>query len=256
LSLLDRDYLSVYPLSIAYDNVSDKVIVGLIGGIGILKGDNITDIVRMPGIVSSLAVNNIGNIYVVGYNLSANRGFFSILDNNFTVKLEDNFSTFFNFVSYINGKTYIGGDGCILIYQNSTFSKITYLGEDFYGMAYDPINDLVYVAAHSLYGPDFVLVIKGTNIVGRIYGVVTPIDIIFNPVSKLIFVSNFFSGTLSIISPGKPPEGNTQEVTLPSNSYVSSTSSMGINMLKIIIILTIALFFIASLFLRKLKRFG
>lgn len=131
-----------------------------------------------------------------------------------TYSLELN--TFPNSLLLEENEILVGTDGYILEINLALniVGNISLYGGKIEGMAYDSNNDLVYAAVDSLYGQDYVLVLNNLSPIGEINVGITPVDVVFDPVSNYVFVSNFFDGTVAIISQGCPTQVNSS-VSLP-----------------------------------------
>jgi len=246
LTVIKTINVKYYPLSVmAYNG---EIYIGTYNGIGILKGDNISIITKAPGPIVSLAYSN-GGIYAVGYNFTESYGFLLVIHNDTVRSII--LSTFPNFVYSYGSKIYIAGDFSVIMISQNNF-KTNYVnvsGEKFEGITVDPKNNLTYVTADSLFGPDYILVLNGTRILGQIFGGITPIGIVFDNISNLLFVSNFFDGTISVISTNGIQNILPNNYQFPINqNYVNNTPHLQYYMqdlvLFIIIIFMIFIFII------------
>ncbi len=238
-----------YPLSVlSYDG---RIYVGTYDGVGTLNDNKINIFVKTPGQVVSLAYSN-GSLYAVGYNFSQDYGFLFII-HNYTYK-SIILNTFPNFVYAYNNKIYIAGDFSIIILnQNSNLQYVNISGEKFEGIVVDPKNNLTYATADSLIGPDYILVLNGSTIEGKIYGGITPIGIVYDNTSNLLFISNFFDGTVSVISTNNTQSYQINTYQIPINqNVISSKPQFEFYAQDIFILLIIIL--ASTLALRKIKK--
>jgi len=239
-----------YPLSTLEHN--GKIYVGTYGGVGILNNSKINIFVNTPGPVVSLAYSN-GYLYAVGYNFTQSYGFLFIIHNNSVKSII--LSTFPNFIYVYNNKIYIAGDFSVIMINQESL-KIQYInisGEKFEGIVVDPKNNLTYVTADSLFGPDYILVLNGSKISGEIYGGITPIGIVFDNVSNFLFISNFFDGTISVISTNGSQYYQENTYQIPVNQNIISNKPKLEFYIQDVIFFAIIIFIIV-LTLRKIRK--
>lgn len=243
-----------YPLSVAVYN--NTIYIGTHNGIGELVGNKIELIVRTPGpVVSLIPVHDM--LIAAGYNLPLDVGFvYFIFPSNKTVFYMVFNDTFPYSIYYHNGTLYIAADYKIIILNKDYSVNYIYVpNERIRGITVR--ENLIYATANSVYGPDYVLVLNKTTLLGRIEVGITPIGIIYNNCSNLIFVSNFFDGTVSIIGFNCnkttstktfiPPQGS------PETNISYATHGYYMNWLPLTIILIIVVMSFIIIFLVKRK---
>ncbi|EHP70058.1 hypothetical protein MetMK1DRAFT_00005600 [Metallosphaera yellowstonensis MK1] len=252
LTLLRTVGLNVSPTGIVYDQRNGEIYVGFPGGLGELRGNELSPSLRVDGVVTSIAVNPLdGDIYVTTLNFSENQGYLYSISPELTVNRVVELNTFPNVVTFWNGKIYVGGDGYLEVFNASSLEPLTSLqlqGQKVEGIAVDPRDGFIYVSLDSLYGPDSVLAFAGNETLGEIGVGVSPKSVLYDTVSGEIFVSNFFDGTISIIAPGCPvTQSVTENVTINRPSITpapAQTPSYLLPMLVVALTLFLALYLV------------
>ncbi|MUM65063.1 hypothetical protein D1867_07390 [Acidianus infernus] len=235
-----------YPLAISA--VNNTIYVGSYGYVYSLNNCRISQVLKVPGKVTSITTN--GKIlFISGFNFTKNQGFIVFYPSVYSPIY---FNTFPNYIFYYNCSLYVAADEYIFIINLYTH-KINYIevqGEEFEGITIK--NGLIYVTSDSLYGPDYVLVLNGTRILGKIYVGITPIGIIYDNVSKFIFVSNFFDGTISIIS-NSSPHGTSYMLNLPPFACCEKGASNSYNNFQFLPIIILGSIFLIILIDKGIK---
>ncbi|MCH1771931.1 MULTISPECIES: hypothetical protein [Metallosphaera] len=214
LSVIRQLTVSAYPLALATDPTTGKVFIAIGNEVYALNSTKLVPLFNFLGVPTDMVVSPSGNILVSAYNFTENKGYIFMNFQGRTNSLELN--TFPNSLLLKGNEILVGTDGYILEI-NLTLNivgNISLYGSKIEGIAYDSNNDLVYAAVDSLYGQDYVLVLNNLSPAGEINVGITPVDIVFDPVSNYVFVSNFFDGTVAIISQGCPTQVNSS-VSLP-----------------------------------------
>ncbi|ARM75339.1 hypothetical protein [Acidianus manzaensis] len=253
-SIIKTIILNTFPLSVSM--VKNQIYIGTSNGIGELKGNKIEFITLTPGPVTSMLSVN-GTLFASGYNLSRNYGFLDIIKDNklFEIMIINN--TFPNSLYYKNNILYIASDFEIIILNlnNNSIRYISIPGEEIQGIAI--YNGHIYATADSLYGPDFVLVLNSTTVLSYIKVGITPIGIVYNNFSKLLFVSNFFDGTISIIGFNcSKTSTNTTESVVENNlisSIINVVYPMHLYLIQIVLASIIGVILLAYLIFRRAK---
>ncbi|WP_287688905.1 hypothetical protein [Metallosphaera javensis (ex Sakai et al. 2022)] len=214
LSIIKQLSLSAYPFVIIA-GPTGKVYVAVGNEVYFLNGSKLVPLFAFQGIPTDMIVAPPGRIFLSSYNFSENIGYIFMFVEGKVSSLR--LDTFPNSLLLMNrNDILVGTDGYLLEVNFSLdiIGNVSIYGSKIDGLTYDSTSKLVYAAVDSLYGQDYVLTLDNMSPIGEINVGITPIDIAFDPVSGYVFVSNFFDGTVAIISQGCPNSSN-YTITLP-----------------------------------------